>query len=341
MKKVIIILLFLLTAGGGVGSTLYFRNQVKVQQEQNAQLVAQSAQVQQKLNAIGSMTTVYQVGTRVYSGKQILETDLVPVSVPASTLFESSITDKNELIGKFYKVDINPGTILSKDMLMKEDDEGLTKKKFTRTINFTSLPVGLVEGDYIDLRMMLPNGEEFVVFNHAFVKKIFETTILLDISEEENVIIHSMLQDEANYKGYVLFYLMKYLEPGNDTDTIAFYPIQHEMENFVRFNPNIDDVTRCINTSLRDHIDEVLLTYTAGENASIAKSFISGLSSQYSAQLAMHQDLIDKNTDEEGNVVIENNPSNGSYSNESNFQAEVGEAVESIDQNLEELEAIQ
>lgn len=336
MKKFIIILLFIITLGAGVAGTWYFYDQNQNWIEQNAQLMAQNSQVQAQLNAIGSMGTVYQTSTRVYSGKEIKDTDLIEVSIPISAMGESTITDKSLLVGQHYKVDIKPGTILTYDLLMSETADN-TRKKFQRALNFTSLPVGIVENDYVDIRLMLPNGEEFVVFSHIQVKSINETTLLFDISEEDNVIINSMIQDASNYAGYCVFYLMKYLEPGYDTDTVAFYPVQHEMENFVRWNPNIDDTTRCINSELRDHIDKVLLMYTSGDNGAVASSFISGLSGQYSSQLSMHEEWIEQHTDEEGNLVVEGTDNSGGQS----FDQEVGEAMDSLENSLEDLEAIQ
>ena len=104
MKKVLIILLFLITLGGGIGGTVYFYNQNKNQIDANMTLQQQNASIQAQLDTIGSMTTVYQVVTEVKGGNEILESDLKPVSVPVSSTSTNSITDINQLVGKFYKV---------------------------------------------------------------------------------------------------------------------------------------------------------------------------------------------------------------------------------------------
>lgn len=341
VKKILLTLLFLVVAGAGGFGTWHFYTENQNQIQQNQTLAAQNSQIQAELNAIGQLVTVYEVSGQVYSGKEIKETDLVPVSVPLSTCMDSSITDMSQLVGKYYKVDIKPGTILSTDMLMEEKEE--TPKIYSRELTFTSLPVSTVVGDYVDIRMILPNGEEYVILSHEQIQRIYDTTVTFHVSEEENAVINAAFADLGSYNGFTLCYLTKYLEPGKDVDTIAFYPVQHEMENFILFNPNIKDTTRCINTTLRDHIDQVLLVYTDSANQTVSTAFISNLATQYSTQLQAHNMWVEEHTDEEGNLVVEGDgQSTGSGSGESgSFDDQVGDAMNQLEGDLQDLEAIQ
>lgn len=341
IKKILIILSFLIVIGAGAFGTYHFYKENQNQIQQNQALAAQNSNIQAQLNAIGEMTTVYEVAAKQYSGKEIKETDLIPVSVPVSSCNTTSITDATQLIGKFYKVDIEPGTILSTDLLMEEFDG--TEKKYSRELTFESLPVSTVVGDYIDIRMIMPNGEEYVVLSHEQIKRLYDQTITINISEEENVILNSVFADLGQYSGFCYAYLTKYLEPGKDTDTVAFYPIQKDMESFVMFNPNITDTTRCINETLRDHIDSVLLVYTDSYNSSMAQNFISNIRTQYASGLSAHQMWIDEHTDEDGNVI----PDDGTVtttpdsSDAGSYDEAVGEATEQLGEDIEDLEAIQ
>lgn len=352
MKKVIVIILFILVLGAGGFGTWYFYNQNQNQIQQNQTLSQQNSTIQAELDAIGALTNVYQVSTKVYSGKEIKESDLIAVSVPVSTVSDASITDMSELVGKYYKVNVNPGTILSKDMLMEEFDG--TKMKYTRELKLSSVPVSTIPGDYIDLRLLIPNGEEYVVFSHKKIERMYDTTITIKVSEEEHALLNSLISDLGQYNSYCICYAVKYLEPGNDTDTVAYYPVQHEMENYIRFNPNIDDITRCINESLRDHIDEVFLLYTDSKNSGMSSAFISNISSQYQAQLTAQGMWIEENTDEEGNFTPDNledgqttDASAGTGTGDvsdmtgENFDEAVGSAAEQLGEDLEDLEAIQ
>lgn len=342
MKKVLLILLFVITLGAGVGGTVYFYTQNKNQIASNQALMQQNSMVQAQLDAIGAMTTVYQVNGIKYSGNIITDTDLVEVSVPQSTIAESSITNRDQLIGKAYKVDVKPGTILSWDMLMEEDVLS-GKKKFWKTITLDAVPIGLVPGDYVDLRIIIPNGEEYPIVDKLYVEHVFKSTITAKFSEEENVVFNAALQDLGNYEGMCLIYCTKYVEPGN-ASTISFYPVQHEMENYVRYNPNIDDDTRCINTELRNHIDECFLMFTNNRNENAAKSFITAISKQYSSQLLAHEQWVTDHTNQEtGELVIEEGSSFDTTDQGvmGDFQEQVGESMDSLEESIQDLEAIQ
>lgn len=340
VKKILLILLIVILIAAGTGGTLYFYNQNKNQIEQNQLLAAQNTANQQKLDAIGAMTTVYEVSKKCYSGKVINESDLIEVSVPVSSLGSASITDKTQIVGRYWRIDINPGTQISMDMLMEETDDGTMK--FTKELTFTSLPVTTKVGDYVDLRIIIPNGEEYVILNHKRIERLYEQTITIFVSEEENTILHSAIADKAMYYDIPVIYLTKYLEPGN-SNSLAFYPVSHDVENFIKWNPNIEDSTRCVNPTLRDHIDEVLTVYTSSDNRANSQAFSAAMNVQFASQLAAQADWIMQNTDEDGNLQVSDDTitSTGNGNVVDNFDAAVGESYESLEQSIEDLEAIQ
>ena len=129
---------------------------------------------------------------------------------------------------------------------------------------------------------------------------------LVYINEEANAIIKSLLNDLGVYNGVCTAYLYKYLEPGN-TDDLAFYPVVTEMEDFLYYNPNITDPTRCINSNLREHINQQLILLSDSANSGTANLVISSVGSQLSASDTMRQDWVQKQqqAEESGEVVSE------------------------------------
>lgn len=341
MKKVLLILLFVIFVGAGIGGTVYFYMQNKNQIEQNTQLMAQNAQVQAQLDQIGQMTEVYEVQGKVFGGNQIKQEDLVPVSIPVSACGDSSVTDMNELIGKYYKIDIKPGTILTKDMLM--DEVSAEASRYTRDILLTAVPVTLMVGDYVDIRMMLPNGEDYIVVAHKRVELLYSNTITIKMSEEEQAIWNSAMIDLAVYgESGCILYLTRYLDPGVDTDAVATYPVQHDAENWVKFNPNIQDTTRCINTTLRDHIDEILFVYTSNKNENVTRGisniFQAHMQAQVAAQMLWEQEFTDPDTEQNTWTDFDTNVENQANKT---FQEQVGESMDNLDQGLDELGGIE
>lgn len=338
MKKVIIIILFVLVIGAGAFGTFHFYKANKNQIQQNAALSAQNAQVQAQLDAIGQLVTCYEVVTNVHSGAEIKETDLVAVSVPASTLSEASITDPSQLIGKFYKVDVKPGTILSADMLMDEDN--LQREKYSLDILLTSLPVGTVEGDYVDFRLLIPNGENYIVMSHKRLEMIYDNMVTIKITEEERWLWDAALLDLSLYQQYgCVLYCTKYLEPGLDTDMVAMYPVQHDQEEMIAFNPNISDPTRCVNSTLRDHIDKVLLLASDSDNQQVSTNITAIYNTQLSACIAAGDQWKEQHLDENGNIVVEGDPNAQPTDDGSgqSFEGAVNEASDDLQTNIDAL----
>ena len=349
MKKVLIILLVLVLVGAGAGGTIYFYLQNKNQIEANTSLQQQNAQIQAELNAIGQMTIVYEVNGDVESGKPILATDLKEVSVPTSTLGSRSIQDMNELVGKFYKINVSDGTILTKDLIMDQSSEG--EEKYQLDIPVEYFPVRLLEGDYVDIRMLLPNGEIYVVMHHKRIQMVQEESKVLTfyVSEEEYWIWQSALIDYATYGNVgCTLYITKYLEPGKDTDTWSYYPVQEDVVSLIESNPNIDDMSRCVNANLRDHIDRVLFFASSSDNAFVSSAVKSIISQQATVVHEAYQEYIEKHTDEEGNYVPGNegvaqgDASAGAVEGDASmstdgtadFNQAVGDATEQLDQDL-------
>lgn len=328
MKKVLIIILVVLLVGAGIGGTLYFYMQNNEQVKQNEQLAAQNAQIQASLDVIGLMTNVYQVKAKVFSGDEIKEEDLIAVSVPESTLGETGITDLTQLVGKYYKIDTYPGTPITTDLVAAEQTEVL---RYTQDLSLSSLPVDTVIGDYIDVRILMPTGDTFPVLTHKKITDINGTVVSFEISEEQLQCLNSALIDYGLYgsKGVVM-YVTKYINPGLDTDVVAFYPVQASMETIVTYNPNISDPTRCINSELRKYIDAILVQVLQSDNTSIGSAITSVFNTQQSAVLSVYTQK-SQSADE---VTISGTTQDTTETIDQN----VGEAITGLEEDLSSLE---
>ena len=98
-----------------------------------------------------------------------------------------------------------------------------------------------------------------------------------------------------------------------------------------------------MNPTLRDHIDEVLTVYTSSDNRANSQAFSAAMNVQFASQLAAQADWIMQNTDEDGNLQVSDDTitSTGNGNVVDNFDAAVGESYESLEQSIEDLEAIQ
>lgn len=121
-----------------------------------------------------------------------------------------------EIVGKRIKIPAFDKTIVTENMFYKESDNvstDLRKKEF----NMINLPSDLVEGDFIDIRILFPTGEDFLVVVGKEVKQMGtnaeSNSIFLELTEEELVklsgaIIESYISDSVNL--YAVKYVNNY-----------------------------------------------------------------------------------------------------------------------------------
>ena len=302
-KKILVIILILAIGGAGGYGTYHFYKENKMNIESLTNTQAQLSAAQSELNAIGSMTNAFVLTSDVLSGQEITENDFTTVYVPSSALNGVSYYDGasaedhmtvNSLVGRKFRSAYHAGDFITDDMLMTEEEATSGLAAYGITIGFDSLPVDLEVGDTVDIRLLLMNGEEYVILDHKIIKGIAQNVVTLHVTEEENALINSMYSDLGVYSNACVAYLYKYLEPGNK-QTLSFYPVNSEMESMLLFNPNITDATRCINPTLRAHLDQTLTILSDSANQSVSGLTKSYITTQISnANLARQQYLTEK-----------------------------------------------
>lgn len=202
------------------------------------------AQLTATLDALGPNVTCYTV-TEEFSnhyenntaGQILTDSALQPIEVPSSLVGTSYVTSTTDIVGKYCKVNIEPGTPITYDLLMGElyDD---TLRDVDITVN--SWVVGMREGDYVDIRFTLPFGEDYIVLSHQRVQGISDRTIKMYLTEEEQHIYQSALVDYyLNADNGARIYLTKYVEPGVQQEAQAYYAPRAEVETMMRTDPNI------------------------------------------------------------------------------------------------------
>lgn len=293
MKKVVTVIFVLLTIILGVVSVMLFMKNKDLTNQTNV-LVQQNAQLQNKIDAVGEVGQAWTVVASVFPGKEIKDEDLIETTQPLASMNENYVLNKADLVGKFYKIGVSPGTPITKDLVMAEESEGTL---YERDITLPFLPVGLRVGDYVDLRVVLPYGEEMIALEHERVYAIVENVIKVKLTESELHIYTSMLKDLALYgsKGLQL-YATKYVEPGLHDGTIPYYPVRKDMEGFVMLDPNVADKADAINAELRDILEKRLANIPDSDKgllnsgAGLQSSTINAANKQYSDVLTNSED---------------------------------------------------
>lgn len=261
-KKLIIVGVILGFVLSGVATffiTNYFHN------KETEQLTSQIATLNANLDAIGPIVTCYTVQSATFPGQEITEDLIVEQSIPSSFKNDSFATIE-DLVGLYSKVAITPGTPITKDMVMSEEVIDSLREV---DISGNRWPIGLKEGDYVDLRITYPRGEDFIVLSHKRVMSITEQTLKVHMTEEEQQLYQAALVDYYLSRGYGGdLYLTKYVEPGIQEDAAVYYSVPSNIEAVCRKDPNILDLAQVtVENTLRDMINAARAEFPDGDSS--------------------------------------------------------------------------
>ena len=142
------------------------------------------------------------------------------------------------------KINIEQKTALTLEML--STGSLLTDDVRKQEYNAIVLPVDLTTGDYVDIRVQLPNGQDYIVISKKMVELPFingmesENTVWLNLSEDEILSMSCAIVEAYRINGAKL-YATKYTDPGIQDAAEKTYPISRELMELVLNDPNVTD----------------------------------------------------------------------------------------------------
>ncbi len=269
-----------------------------------------SSQDKAKEKEEGTLTYAYRLKVDIKSGEEItldkVESVLVTEKAVPAGAFASKTknenskgretwTDKAFPSGYKSKLDLNAGTILGENLVYEEEE--LSSDTRYVEYNMLVLPTTIVEGDYIDIRLTLPNGQDLIVVSKKEVKSLLGDTIGLELSEGEILMMESAIV-EAYIMSSSKLYAIQYIEPGMQDAAVKTYTPTTAVQNLIAANGNIKNEAKSalqarFDQNMRGYIDGDKNAYSADsqtnletkmqeqiENAKAAReAYLSGLTS--------------------------------------------------------------
>ena len=246
---------------------------------------------QEKKKEEAAMKKVYVVSQDIKSGEVVSYDNLVQKSVSGSVVPTNALTvELTE--NTIAKIDLNIGTIIT-DNMVQESEEKTTDDLRRQEYNMVILPTQIQSGDYIDIRLRLSNGVDYVVASKKRVE-IPEiegvdstSTIIINMNETETMVMSNAII-EAYIDNGSLLYATTYVEPGlQQTVTPTYVPtgavqsainsnpnIEQEAKNalFARYNQNASTRTNIIDSVLAQYAQDRVDNIEAGVQEEIAKA---------------------------------------------------------------------
>ena len=141
------------------------------------------------------------------------------------------------------KIGAKSKTIISPSMVARTYDictDDIRKQEY----NVIILPIDLVSKDYVDVRLMLPNGQDFIVLSKKMVTipqagtEYITDTVQMNLSEDEILTMSCAIVDAAKIKDAKL-YATKYVEAGLQEAADPTYLVNNDVANLIERNTNI------------------------------------------------------------------------------------------------------
>lgn len=188
-------------------------------------------------------------GKSVNSGEEITGSMVEAVEIPVTTnntdFIRAKRTDQTGKLvdvaftsGYKSKVALKEGTILTKSMLMSTEDEDIEDSLRYMEYNMITMPTTLEEGDYIDIRLRLPNSQDLIVISKKSIVSIYNQTVGFNLTEDEILLLNSAIVESYKMTSSEL-YLAKYVEPGMQEKSTYTYSPSEEVVNLIQSDPNI------------------------------------------------------------------------------------------------------
>lgn len=338
MRKVNIVLIVLCVLLG-VLNVIQFVVWRNVNTQTAEKYTAQVMELQQKISSYGSDVQCVTVKSSVKPGDPVTDDVLDYVTCPSSIVTDQFVTDKSDVLGRVFKIGVNKGTPLMANMTMEEviDDD-----MRDRDIMLDRITVGIRVGDYVDIRMTMPYGDEYIVIPHKRIYAINDNTIKLYLSEYEWALYQGAMIDYYLNQSYgCTIYADRYIEPGLQNAAIAYYAPPNNIAAMIAKNPNIlDDIreeSAKKTSSWRSAIDELFVIFRDEEDTvdSDASKFSAGRSTFNQSVESDRRSAAGEESEEE-----EDTESDDEYADEDDFWEEspIVESTTELEDTVEEVE---
>ncbi|MDQ0110659.1 SAF domain-containing protein [Paenibacillus harenae] len=181
-----------------------------------------------------SHTKVWLLGEELEAGQVLksehfVQADLLSSAVPLNAI------DKEQAIGKITKIPLKVNTLLVESMIFEEEPTPPDLR--THEYNMLRLPRLLNTGDFVDVRISFPGGQDYIVMSKKKVQNLADGTVWYELNEEEIMMMSSAIVDA--YLNHAYLYAIAYVDPYMQSEAIVTYPANDIVRNLMENNPNI------------------------------------------------------------------------------------------------------
>ncbi len=181
-----------------------------------------------------SHSTVWLLGKDIEAGHVIEEADFVSAEL-RSELLPVNLVAKEQAIGKVAKIPLSQQTMLVDSMLFENGKIAADIR--LHEYSLVRLPLMLGAGDFVDIRVSFPGGQDYIVMSKKKVEHLESGTIWHELNEDELMTMSSAIVDAYVNDAYL--YAIAYVDPYMQQKAVVNYPINRIVDELMDRDPNI------------------------------------------------------------------------------------------------------
>ena len=135
------------------------------------------------------------------------------------------------------RIDVPAGAFVTKDMFIEAEEE-ISNTERLQEYNMIVLPSQLKNGDYVDIRLSLPTGQDYVVLSKKKVLGTDASAVWFNMDEEEMLTINNAIVESYVIAGSKL-YATPYTNPGMQKESETTYTVSGAVLTMIQNSPNI------------------------------------------------------------------------------------------------------
>lgn len=256
-----------------------------------------------KEKLIALQQQIYVAAEDIKSGEEVTMELLIQETVQTSMDTSNVLTvddfteydeEGNEFILEYIsKLDIPAGTIITKDMVSETDDQ-LTSDQRIQEYNMIVLPSQLRNGQFVDIRFKLANGNDYIVLSKKKVIQCTADTIWIKLAEDEILTLGNAIVEAYQSPGSKL-YATTYIEAGLQDAAVQTYVVGTNVYSLIQNDPNVIEQAKAAlwaryndqaQVEQRTNHIEPNISYNSGSVQSGTQSEISAMKSAREAFVA-------------------------------------------------------
>ncbi|WP_438350947.1 SAF domain-containing protein [Paenibacillus sp. FA6] len=181
------------------------------------------------------MEKVVVTSKELPAGVELTEEDLKIIQIPETEAPANMVHSKNDLIGKILKIDVGVNTPVMNSIVF---EEGVTPNDLrAQEYNVMELPTQIRKGQFVDVRISFPTGEDFIVLSKKKVNDVSVTTVWYNVNESEILAMSSATVDA--YLNSAKIYATTYVDPFMQDKAIENYPVNLQVIDLIESDPNV------------------------------------------------------------------------------------------------------